>query len=88
MLRILIIFLFLVGSAYADENWQLKYEKLAEKQVQLIDENIQLRAMVLSLSTQVFRQNEIEKRNLSAVLKGELKRLDEVKKAKVKEAEE
>ena len=72
----------------AELNWQLKYEQLAKQHVQLLEEAAKLRSLVTTLSASVARQDMIDKTNQAAVLKRELKQIDESKKAKTKEAEE
>lgn len=84
MLRVLIIIgcLAFAGSAWAEENWQLKYEQLAKQHVQLLEESIKLKTLVTQLSAAVTRQELIDRKNSAAVLSAELKQIDESKKPK------
>ena len=78
---IIIVCLAISGTALAEENWQLKYEQLAKQHVQLLDESIKLKSMVMQLSAAVTRQEMIDRKNSSAVLSAELKRIEGAKKS-------
>ncbi|BBO74381.1 hypothetical protein DSCW_17980 [Desulfosarcina widdelii] len=84
MFRVLIVFLIFCGTAWAEENWQLKYENLAAQHAALLDESVQLKSLITRLSLKVTKQESIERRNKAAVLRKELKQIAETKKEKAK----